>query len=153
VSALRSVLRLLTVLWAGSLWSLAAWVAPTLFTMQSDRHVAGQMAARLFGIESYVGLGVALLAVLLPQRRHFSWGYVAAALLALDQWLLKPIMAAAQAHGTAAGLTFGAWHGVSAALYLLACAAVIVLVWKGPAPPNQRDQSGSRIFASESPRR
>jgi hypothetical protein len=145
-------LRLLTVLWAGSLWSLAAWVAPMLFTMQSDRHVAGLMAARLFGIESYVGLAVALLAVLLPDRGHFSWGYIAAALLALDQWVLKPIMSAAQSHGTAAGMSFGAWHGVSAALYLFACAAVAVLIWKDP-PPVQRDQSGSRILASDSPRR
>ena len=153
MSAQRSILRLLTVLWAGSLWSLAAWVAPTLFAVQSDRHVAGQIAARLFGIESYVGLGVALLAALLPERRHFRWGYIAAALLALGQWVLKPIMAAAQSHGTAAGLSFGAWHGVSAALYLLACAAVVVLICKGPPPQLQRDQSGSRIFASDSPRR
>ena len=130
MSVLRCVLRVLTVLWAGSLWSLAAWVAPTLFHAQGDRHLAGLLAARLFAIETYLSLGVALLALALPGRGNFKWGYIAAGLLAGDQWALKPVMDAAHARGTAAGLTFGAWHGVSAAIYLGACAAMAVLIWK-----------------------
>jgi len=122
--------RVVGVLWAGSLWSLAAWVAPTLFYAQSDRHLAGLLAARLFSIETYAGLAVAALALSLPVRARFIWGYGAAALLAVDEWVLKPVMAQAHAHGTAASLGFGAWHGVSAALYVLACLAVLRLVWK-----------------------
>jgi hypothetical protein len=118
------------VLWAGSLWSLAAWVAPTLFYAQSDRHLAGVLAARLFSIETYAGLAVAALALILPGRAKFVWGYAAAGLLAVSEWVLKPLMAQAHAHGTAASLGFGAWHGVSAALYVLACVAVLRLVWK-----------------------
>ena len=57
VRAIRNAFRVLLVLWAGSLWSLAAWVAPTLFYAQSDRHLAGMLAARLFTIETYLGLG------------------------------------------------------------------------------------------------
>ena len=127
---LRSAFRVLVVLWAGSLWSLAAWVAPTLFHVQSDRHLAGMLAARLFSIETYAGLAVAALALLLPGRTRFVWAYVAAALLAVDEWVLKRFMEQAHAHGAAAGLSFGAWHGVSAVLYLLACIAVLRLVWK-----------------------
>jgi hypothetical protein len=127
---IRNAFRVLFVLWAGSLWSLAAWVAPTLFHVQSDRHLAGMLAARLFTIETYAGLAVAALALLLPGRTRFVWGYVAAALLAIDEWVLKRFMEQAHAHGAAAGLSFGAWHGVSAALYLLACIAVLRLVWK-----------------------
>jgi hypothetical protein len=126
---LRSVFRVLFVLWAGSLWSLAAWVAPTLFYAQGDRHLAGVLAAQLFSIETYVGLAVAVLALLLPWRTKFVWGYSAAALLSLNQWVLKRIMEQAHAHGAAAGLSFGAWHGVSAVLYLVACLAVLLLVW------------------------
>jgi len=126
---LRKVFRLLFVLWAGSLWSLAAWVAPTLFYAQADRHVAGVLAARLFGIETYVGLAAAALASLLPVRTRFVWGYAAAALLSINEWILKPVMAQAHAAGSAAGLGFGAWHGVSALVYLLACLAVLPLVW------------------------
>jgi hypothetical protein len=119
----------LFVLWAGSLWSLAAWVAPTLFYAQGDRHLAGVLAARLFSIETYVGVGVAALALLRLSRAKFVWGYLAAALLSINEWVLKRIMAQAHAHGTAAGLGFGAWHGVSAVLYVLACLAVLRLVW------------------------
>jgi hypothetical protein len=125
----RSFFRVLMVLWAGSLWS-TVWVAATLFKLQSDRHLAGLMAARLFQIETYLGLGVAALAIVLPGRTRYFWAYFAAAVLALNEWVLKRAMSLAQAHGTAAGLGFGAWHGVSAVLYLIACAAVLVLVWK-----------------------
>jgi len=126
---LRNGFRALFVLWAGSLWSLAAWVAPTLFHAQGDRHVAGVLAARLFSIETYVGLGVAVLALLSLSRTKFLWGYLAAALLSVNEWILKGIMEQAHVHGTAAGLGFGAWHGVSAVLYVLACLAVLRLVW------------------------
>jgi hypothetical protein len=37
-------------------------------------------------------------------------------------------MAAARIHGTALGLTFGAWHGVSALLYAAACLALLWLI-------------------------
>ena len=126
----RKAFRVLFVLWAGSLWSLAAWVAPTLFYAQGDRHLAGVLAARLFTIETYVGLGVAALALLLPDRTRFVLGYLAAALLAVNEWILKPVMGLAHARGGVAGLGFGAWHGVSAVVYLAACLAVVLLVWK-----------------------
>jgi hypothetical protein len=120
----------LIALWAGSLWSLAAWVAPTLFYAQSDRHLAGMLAARLFGIETYVGLAVAVAALFSPERGKFKWGYAAAGLLALNEWALEPVMTLAHARGAAAGLSFGAWHGVSALIYLGACAALAVPILK-----------------------
>jgi hypothetical protein len=126
---LRHVFRVLFVLWAGSLWSLAAWVAPTLFYAQNDRRLAGILASRLFSIETYVGLGVAALALLLSGRTKFVWGYAAVALLSINEWVLKRILALAHAHGSVAHLSFGAWHGVSAVLYVAACVAVLKLVW------------------------
>ena len=128
----RGFLRVALVLWAGSLWSLL-WVAATLFHLQSDRHLAGLIAGRLFQIETYLGLGVAALAILLPGRTRYYWVYFAAALLAVNEWILKPTMSLARSAGTAAGLGFGAWHGVSAALYLMACLAVLLQIWRaGP---------------------
>ena len=126
----RKAFRVLFVLWAGSLWSLAAWVAPTLFYAQDERRLAGVLAARLFSIETYVGLGVAAFALFLPDRTKFILGYLAASLLALNEWILKPVMGQAHVHGSVAGLGFGAWHGVSAVVYLAACLAVVVLVWR-----------------------
>jgi hypothetical protein len=130
VSWVSRAFRVLLVLWAGSLWSLAAWVAPTLFYAQSDRHLAGFLAARLFSVEAYLGVAAAVFALLLPGRTKFIWGYLAAALLAINEWVLKGLMSLAQLRGSAAGLSFLAWHGVSAGLYLLACVLVLVLVWK-----------------------
>lgn len=125
---LPRIARLLLVLWAGSLWSLL-WVAAVLFHLLNDRHLAGSLAARFFQIETYLGLAVAALALVLPGRTRYFWAYFAAALLAVNEWILKRVMHAAQVHGTAAGLSFGAWHGVSALLYVIACLAVLVLVW------------------------
>lgn len=121
--------RVLMALWAGSLWSLL-WVAAALFQLQSDRHTAGLIAARLFSVETYLGLAVAALALLSPNRGRFRLGFLAVCLLALNEWVLKRVMNAAQAHGSALSLSFGAWHGVAALLYVAACVAVLVLVWK-----------------------
>jgi hypothetical protein len=127
---IRSAFRVLSVLWAGSLWSVGLWVTPILFSVQPDRQLAGMLAGRIFSIETYVGIAVAVLALLLPGRTKFVWGYLAAVLLAVNEWALRPVMMVARAHGSAVGLTFGAWHGVSAVIYLLACFAVLVLIWR-----------------------
>jgi hypothetical protein len=121
--------RVLVVLWAGSLWSLL-WVAAALFRFMSDRHTAGLIAARLFSIETYLGLAVAVLALLLPVRSRFLLGFVAVALLALNEWILKAAMTQAQTHGGTAFLSFGAWHGISAGFYLLACLCVLIMIYK-----------------------
>jgi len=127
---IRNAFRVLLVLWAGSLWSLAAWVAPTLFYAQGDRHLAGLLAGRLFRIETYLGVAVAVIALLLPGRSRMAGVYVAAALLAVNEWVLRRFMEAAHARGAMFGLTFGVWHGVSALLYVLACLGVLLVVWK-----------------------
>ena len=129
MSLIRNAFRVLLVLWAGSLWSLAVWVAPTLFFAQSDRHLAGLLAARLFRVETYLGLAVAGLALALPGRGRLRGLYFAAALLGLNELVLRRLMDSAHAHGTALGLSFGAWHGVSALVYLLACLGVLLVVW------------------------
>jgi hypothetical protein len=129
VKALARPFRVLITLWAGSLWSLL-WVATVLFRFLSDRHTAGLIAARLFSIETYLGLAVAALAVMLPGRGRFRAGFLAVALLAVNEWLLKRAMSLAQTQGSALGLGFGAWHGVSAGLYVLACLCVVVLIYQ-----------------------
>ncbi len=127
---IRSAFRVLSVLWAGSLWSVGLWVTPILFAVESDHRLAGMQAGRIFSIETYVGIAVAAFALVLPGRTKFVWGYLAAVLLAVNEWGLGPVMVVARAHGSAAGLTFGAWHGVSAVIYLLASLAMLVLIWR-----------------------
>jgi hypothetical protein len=119
-----------SVLWAGSLWSVGLWVTPILFAVESDHRLAGMQAGRIFSIETYVGIAVAAFALVLPGRTKFVCGYLGAGLLAVNEWALRPVMVVARAHGSAVSLTFGAWHGVSAVIYLAACLALLMLVWK-----------------------
>ena len=126
---IRNFFRVLLVLWAGSLCSLA-WVAYILFHVQSDRHLAGVVVGRLLTGETYLGVAVGVLALLLPGRTQFVWGYVAALLMALNEWGLRRVMDVAHSRGTAWGLGFGAWHGVSALVYLAACLGVAAYVYK-----------------------
>ncbi len=126
---LARAFRVLIILWAGSLWSLL-WVAAAVFHFSSDRHTAGLIASRLFSIETYLGLGLACLAMLLPPRARFLLGFVAVALLTVNEWVLKTVMTYAQTHGGSAYLSFGAWHGVSAGIYVLACLCVLGVIYK-----------------------
>ncbi len=144
----RGAYRVLLVLWAGSLWSLALWVAPTLFFAQPDRHLAGLLAARLFAVETYVGLAVAVWGLALPGRGQLRGIYIAVALLAINEWIVKRLMEQAHAQGAVIGLSFGGWHGVAQIGYLIACLLVLWAVWRGGA-----DHSGSSTLASPSPRR
>ncbi len=129
MSGIARAFRVLLVLWAGSLWSVALWVVPTLFHAQRDPQLAGLLAGRLFAIEAYLGVATAALAVLLPIRAKFLWGFMAAALLAVMQWALRPMMAAAHLHGLAWGLGFAAWHVAAALVYGGACIAAALLIW------------------------
>jgi hypothetical protein len=133
----NNVFRLLLVLWAGSLWS-SVWVALTVFHFQPDRHLSGVLAARLFSIETSLGLAVALFAALRGDRSRFRYCYLAALVLALNEWVLKRFMDQAQASGSALGLGFGPWHGIAALLYLSACLAVAMFVYKDD-PMSRRD--------------
>jgi Domain of unknown function (DUF4149) len=126
----QNIFRVLIVLWGGSLWSLAAWVAITVFHMLGRASLAGPIAARLFSIETYLGLAVAAAALALPARRRLGALYAAAGLLLVNEWVLKPCMSAALAQGSALGLAFGAWHGVSAVIYVAACVCVLRVVWR-----------------------
>jgi len=129
MGAVGKAFHVLKTLWAGSLWSLAIWVAPTLFFAQSDRRLAGVLAGRLFSIETYLSLAVGAIALVLPGRTRFLKGYLAVGLLAANEWVIKRFMTDAHARGAVYGLTFGAWHGVSQVIYILACLLVLLLVW------------------------
>jgi hypothetical protein len=127
---MKNAYRVLLVLWAGSLWSLALWVAQTLFA-QPDRHLAGLLAARLFSVETYLGLAVAALGFALPFRGSLRPVFIAVALLCINEWVFKRFMQQAQAQGSALGLSFGAWHGVSGVGYVIGCLLVVWVIWKG----------------------
>lgn len=131
---------LLVTLWAGSLWTLCGIVAPQLFVTLPERRWAGQMAARLFHIETWLGVVVAiLLLALFAARKAFTaskaipWLILLTAVTPLaSELILAPMMDAARHANDMA--RFGMLHGVSALLFVTACVSALALVWKTRQP-------------------
>ncbi|HEY6642962.1 DUF4149 domain-containing protein [Povalibacter sp.] len=127
------VASVLIAFWAGSLWTICGVVAPSLFGVLDDRRVAGQLAARFFFIETWIGvvIGAVLLGLgfsgrlVLPGR---SWIFIAALLPLASHVLLGPLMERARAAGDMA--RFGVLHGIAGVCFLFACIAMLVVVWK-----------------------
>jgi hypothetical protein len=127
------VAAVLLALWAGSLATVCAVVAPTLFALL-DRSSAGLVAARLFFLESVVGVVVAigvLIArqaggVVVPRPALIAIGVGALAPVA-SEVILGPMMQAARNAGDMA--RFGALHGISAVLFFIACVSALVALW------------------------
>lgn len=126
----------LVTLWAGSLWTVCGIVAPQLFATLPERRLAGQMAARLFHIETWLGVVIAIaLIALLAVRSAFANSKAVLWLILLtagaplaSELILGPMMDAARSANDMA--RFGMLHGVSAALFLTACVSALALVWK-----------------------
>ncbi len=121
--------RLALVLWAGSLWALALWTAPLLFKLAPDRHAAGVIAAGLFQAQTYLTLALAAAVAWRHDRRRFGAIYLAALLLAINEFLIRRLFDYIRVNGEVLGLGFGGWHGVAGGLYVVACAAAVSLVW------------------------
>jgi Domain of unknown function (DUF4149) len=127
------VASVLIAFWAGSLWTICGLVAPSLFAALEDRKLAGQLAARFFLIETWIGvvIGAVLLGLsfsgklALPAR---SFVVVAAALPLASHLLLGPLMERARAAGDMA--RFGVLHGIAGACFLISCLAMLVVLWK-----------------------
>jgi Domain of unknown function (DUF4149) len=125
---------MLLALWAGSLVTVCAIAAPSLFTVLSDRQAAGQVAARLFLIEMLIGVIVSasFLAAMAMNRivatRSLAILVVVAAVAPLmSEVVLGPLMDSARRAGDMA--RFGALHGVSALLFGVACVASVIALW------------------------
>jgi len=125
--------QLVLTLWAGSLWTICGVVVPGLFwLLPNDHKLAGNIAAQFFYAETFLGLalGVIYLAV---GHRSLNRTSVIAALLAIAMPLfffvaLRPMMATARAAGDTA--RFGQLHSASSLLFVVACVAAGVLVWR-----------------------
>jgi hypothetical protein len=129
-------------LWTGVLVAVGAIAAPVAFTVL-PRDAAGLVAGRLFAVEAYAGLAVAVVLFLLLRRRaraaaEAGTGSVLGAdmLLVLGalfctvvgHFALQPMMAPARAGQ--GPLSFGALHAIASALYALKAVLVGALAWR-----------------------
>ncbi|MEJ2514472.1 MAG: DUF4149 domain-containing protein [Gammaproteobacteria bacterium] len=125
--------QLLKGLWAGCLWTVGYLVAPTLFALLEDRSLAGQLAGAMFTAATVTSLVIAaaLAGLYAWLGQGARWRLVltlsAAALLAANEWGLRPFMEAARLGDGSPGPSFGMLHGISAVLWLAASLATLVL--------------------------
>jgi hypothetical protein len=130
---MRRLLSVAIALWAGSLCTVCGLVAPTLFAVL-DRQSAGRAAAALFRIPAWLGLAFALVMLFAvrrePQAPRGTKALIVstAAVPLLSELALAPMMSSARTANDMA--RFGMLHGLSAALFLLACAGSLVLLWR-----------------------
>jgi hypothetical protein len=131
---LQFVSALLVTVWAGSLWTICLIAAPAAFATLPERRLAGMVVGRLFQTETWLGVvAAALLIVVLAARKHLSKALLTIILLTaamplISQLVVVPLMDQARATNDMA--QFGRLHGVSAALFLIACLSALALVWK-----------------------
>ena len=131
-------------IWAGVIIAVGAVAAPTLFATL-ERQVAGQGAGRIFGVEARLSLALAVILFVIERRRvrdlleggakisvvspNLLLTLSALFLTIFGEFALHPMIEAAKA-GQATLLSFGALHGVSAALYWLKAVLVAILAWR-----------------------
>lgn len=130
---MRFLTHLILTLWAGSLWTICGLVTPGLFLiLADDRKLAGNIAAQFFYAETFLGLALGTLYLLLARRTLSRSSVISAALtIAMPLVffvLLRPLMASARAVGDMA--RFGQLHGVASLLFLVACIGAGVVVWR-----------------------
>jgi hypothetical protein len=136
---MQRALNLVLAAWAGSLWTVCGIVAPSLFAVLPDRHLAGQVAGYFFRLEAWLGVALGSIVLFLLARRaapstRFDYGLLSATMLApvASELGLRPWMEAARAAEDMH--RFGMLHGVSALLFIVACIAALLLVWRLSAP-------------------
>lgn len=122
-------------LWCGMLIGVGLVGAPAGFAV-APLEIAGRSAARMFAIEAHASLAIAVVLLLVLRRLTTRGGIDPNLLLVLGSlfctitgyFVLQPLMAAAR--GGQGVLSFGALHGLSAALFALKAAVVLALAWR-----------------------
>ncbi len=113
-------------------------VVPLLFMQLATPAIAGNMAAKLFAVQTWVSLGCgALLIVLLQSKaRKVTSGWLKYALFfvafgvllaALNEFAVSPKIVARE--------NLKLWHGVGSAMYLVQWVCSAVVLWKLAATP------------------
>jgi hypothetical protein len=145
---LQAVERVLLTLWVGGLWMTGLVTAPVLFK-NYERMVAGEIAGRLFGAVSWLGLlcGAVLLALAVTRVRQQAWRDwravvlmvmlvvtvigefgLAARMRELKELMILPPVAPALTS------EFGRLHGIASLLFLVNSALGLALVIFGMRP-------------------
>ena len=140
--ALEQARRLLPGLWLGFLICIAVVATPAPFATLAQAD-AGRVAGRILAQEAYTSLALGVLLLILERlraRRQVAGGsgsqFTLGMVLALGTmfctvagyFAVQPMMPAARAG--LGPLSFGQWHAVSAAFFVVKTALVAALAWR-----------------------
>jgi hypothetical protein len=128
--------RLILAVWTGGLLAVGGLVAPTLFSVLTDRTLAGRVAAELFTRVTLVSLVFAVclaFATLIfdrsdGARRRAVYTMLPGVLLAGNEYLVRPTLQLVRAVSGGSSAVFAVWHSVSAGLYIVASLVVLGLL-------------------------
>jgi hypothetical protein len=129
---------LLAALWWGGLSALSFVAVPMAFAVLDQPAIAGPYAARLFQVQAWATLVIAMGLLMWGRLQRLQSAAVTARWVLLPWLLLAALAALLQEHGVAeriltarqSGGNLRLWHGVGTALVLLQwCCALRVLWW------------------------
>lgn len=139
--------RLIPGLWVGLLLCIAAIAAPAVFATL-DRADAGRVVGRIFVVEAWSSLGLAVLLLAIERARALSRSEAGeGSVLSAEMLLLlgavfctvagyfgiQPMMPAARVgQGT---FSFGQLHAISSAFFGVKLLLLSVLAWRASGPP------------------
>lgn len=140
--------QLIATLWAGSLWTVGYLVAPTLFAMLPDKHLAGVIAGSLFRVEAWLSIFCAIALIFLlklhaakrdVRQRRLLFGVILgmAICTVIGYFLLQPFMVMLRDITASNGemmknarMQFGILHGISSLFYLVESLLAVILIMK-----------------------
>jgi len=135
-------------LWVGGFITIGFLVVPVLFTALGDRQVAGFIAATLFKINAYIGVGICSLLMLVANHlvnlgnrsyQHIRWMLllmlictVAAAFIIIP-WMNvlrdQALQLGISVRDTSNAKLFGLLHMISSVVFIIQSILGIALVW------------------------
>jgi Domain of unknown function (DUF4149) len=136
-----SKLTIFTVaMWWGSLTTLGFFVVPMLFQYLSTKALAGNMAARLFEVQTWVSVGCGLVLLLIlrsKSAKNYNKSSVTGVLVANNAIIfiafgvmLSLLVAFGVSPRIVARENLMLWHAVGSVMYLTQWVCVGIVLWK-----------------------
>ncbi len=145
----QRVFTVISGLWVGATVAIGFLVVPILFSTLGDRQVAGMVAAHLFKLTAYIGVGLSSILMVMSnyfvrlgkvQYRLLRWvllGMLAcsvAAAFIIIPWMNslrdQALYLGLSVRETSNALLFNRLHGMSSGLFLIQSALGLMLVWR-----------------------
>lgn len=129
----RGLAVMLAALWWGSLTTLGFLVVPMLFAYLPTPAMAGSMAAKLFGLQTWVSVGCGLMMLIASASNSSKPGLhrsFFAVVLIVSSMLMALLVEFGVAPRIVARENLRLWHGLGSALYFLQWFSVGVLLWQ-----------------------